>query len=200
MLSTDTSVLTSRYVQAIQWAFEKHYLQVRHNTETPYISHLLSTSALVIEEGAEEDTAIAALLHDVLEDQPVSVAEVEHSFGQRVAQIVSACTDATLMERESSSWRERKEAHLVRMRGFDPETLLVMLADKISSLQALVDDLRRYGPGFFAGSAQKAEELLWHYREANKVFRAKLNRVALLERFSVLISDATKLAGLDGDL
>ena len=193
MLSTDRSILTERYGRALQWALEKHKLQVRHNTRTPYMSHLMTTSAFVLEEGAEEDVAIAALLHDVLEDQPVSIDEVRAEFGDRVAQIVLDCTDASIDRRSDSTWRERKLQHLKRMAGFDQESLLVIAADKVSSLQALVDDLHRFGVSLFADSEQDASELLWHYSAACEILEQRVGKSPLLLRLRNLIDVAERL-------
>src|SRR5919197_653141 len=146
MLSTDHSILSLKYGDAVGWALQKHANQVRHNTRTPYLSHLLMTSALVIEEGADEEVAIAALLHDAVEDQPVTYEEISRNFGDRVARIVQDCTDASKGQRIGTSWRERKLAHLRRMQDFSRDSLLVITADKVSSLQSLVDDLYRFGP------------------------------------------------------
>lgn len=192
MLSTDRSILTERYGQALQWALEKHELQVRHNTRTPYVSHLLTTSAFVLEEGADEDVAIAALLHDVLEDQPVHIVEVRAEFGDRVAQIVLDCTDASIDRRPDTTWRERKLMHLRRMADFDQDSLLVIAADKVSSLQALVDDLHRFGVGLFADSEQDSAELLWHYSATCHVLEQRLGKNALVLRLRCLIDTAQR--------
>jgi (p)ppGpp synthase/HD superfamily hydrolase len=192
MLSTDRSILTDRYGRALQWALEKHKLQVRHNTRTPYVSHLLTTSAFVLEEGADEDVAIAALLHDVLEDQPVKVAELRAEFGDRVAQIVFDCTDASIDRRPDTTWRERKLRHLRRMEDFDHDSLLVIAADKVSSLQALVDDLHRFGIGLFVDSEQDSSELMWHYSAACQILEQRLSKNPLVLRLRSLIDTARR--------
>ena len=88
--------LGPRFNEAFLYAAEKHASQKRKRTDVPYISHLMSVAALVLEAGGGEDEAIAALLHDVVEDcggHPV-LEEIRGRFGDRVAHIVDGCTDA----------------------------------------------------------------------------------------------------------
>jgi (p)ppGpp synthase/HD superfamily hydrolase len=195
VLQTDSPAISSRYGTAIQWALSKHLTQVRHNTLTPYISHLLITSGIVLEEGADEDVAIAALLHDVLEDQSVNPNEIRELFGERVLQIVVDCTDATKSDRREISWRERKLQHLERMEMFSHDTLLVIAADKISSLQSLMDDILRFGLGLFRESKQSPSELMWHYTESYKVISRRLDGRAVVVRLGRLVDEAQEILG-----
>jgi (p)ppGpp synthase/HD superfamily hydrolase len=176
--------LSERFDQALVWATRQHAGQTRHNTGTPYISHPLATCAVVLEEGGGEDPAIAALLHDVLEDQPTSRAELRDRFGEDVYRIVDDCTDADLGMRTRLSWRERKQSHLDRMPTFEDGSLLVIAADKVCSLQSLLDDLTRYGSAVFERSTRSADELLWNYREVLKVLESRLRGRPLVRRLS----------------
>ena len=82
-----TTVITPRYGEALQWADELHRPQRRKGKQVPYISHLISVSALVWEDGGHEDQAIAALLHDAIEDACQSHASIAERFGVSVASI-----------------------------------------------------------------------------------------------------------------
>ena len=106
-------MLTERFDSAFRYAHRLHREQTRKGTTTPYISHLMSVAALVIEHGGNEDQAIAALLHDAAEDQggEATLAKIRRTFGPAVAAIVSDCTDA--WTEPKPSWRPRKEAYLV---------------------------------------------------------------------------------------
>src|SRR5438874_9156301 len=104
---------------AFEFASGLHHEQVRKGVGTPYIAHLMSVSALVLEAGGDEDQAIAALLHDVVEDcggKPM-LCEVRKRFGQRVARIVAGCTDSDSYPKPP--WRERKETYLEHLRHAD---------------------------------------------------------------------------------
>jgi (p)ppGpp synthase/HD superfamily hydrolase len=178
---------TERLQAALAWAVSRHAEQTRHNTGTPYVSHLLSTCALVIEEGGGEDLVIGALLHDALEDQPTSRDELRELFGDEVLRVVDACTDADFHERAGLGWRERKLSHVERMRTLPESHLLVVAADKVSSLQSLLDDLVRFGPAVFAHSTRSAEDLLWNYREILTVLRSRLPHRAVVHRLAVAV-------------
>jgi (p)ppGpp synthase/HD superfamily hydrolase len=181
--------LTGRYVEAFRWALKVHDGQTRYNTGTTYISHLMITSAHVLETGGDEDVAIAALLHDVVEDQGVPVSEVAERFGSKVAGIVADCTDVTSdLDRRYVSWLQRKMNHAERMRSFGFDSLLVIATDKIASLQALIDDIAVYGMDLFSKSDRSAEELLWNYAMILEVLEEKCIPSALLTRFRRLLS------------
>src|ERR1700693_3220958 len=87
--------LTNRFREALSYAFELHREQPRKGTQIAYVAHLLSVAGLALEHGATEDEAIAALLHDAVEDQggaPTATA-IRQRFGDTVADIVEACSD-----------------------------------------------------------------------------------------------------------
>lgn len=176
--------LSPRFAEALVWATRRHAGQVRHNTGTPYVAHLMTTSATVIEEGGGETAAVAALLHDVLEDQPVGRDELRRAFGEDVYRIVDDCTDVELAGRVRQPWRDRKRRHLARMPAFADDSLLVIAADKASSLQSLLDDLLRFGSGVLAGSATPPADLLWNYREVLAVLAPRLGRRAVVLRLA----------------
>jgi len=180
-------MLSDRFEAALVWATRRHAGQKRHNTATPYVSHLMTTCAIVLEEGGDEQQAVAALLHDVLEDTPTTSAELRERFGEQVSRIVEDCTDAGHDERTGAGWRDRKKSHLRRMAGFSPDSLLVIAADKVSSLQSLVDDLVRYGPALFERSARTAPELLENYRDVHAVLEATLGARPVVGRLGTLV-------------
>ena len=114
------TTLTHHYTQALVYCAEIHAGQRRKGNSTPYLAHLLSVSALVLEDGGDETEAIAALLHDALEDQPgrTSPEEIRRRFGEGVAQLVFACTDTPpdYQGGPKPPWRERKESYLQHIR------------------------------------------------------------------------------------
>ena len=117
--------LGPRFLRAFQFAAEKHAGQARKASTIPYIAHLMGVTSLVLEAGGDEDMAIAALLHDVVEDcggAPM-LMEVQRRFGKRVAHIVDGCTDADTVPKPP--WRERKENYLQHLKTADADTRLV---------------------------------------------------------------------------
>ncbi len=140
---------TDRFAYALDYATRAHEEQMRKGSEIPYVSHLLAVAALVLEDGGDEDEAIAALLHDVVEDQggEERLAAVEREFGPRVAAIVESCSDTLVMPKPP--WRERKAAYVAHLEEADPSAVRVSLADKVHNVRTIVIDYRRVG------------ELLW---------------------------------------
>ena len=105
-------VLSPRFEQALQYACWLHSGQLRKGTMVPYVAHRLSVAGLALEYGADEDEAIAALLHDVVEDAggKARAADLRQRFGDRVADIVQGCTDTDLHPKPP--WQARKEAYI----------------------------------------------------------------------------------------
>lgn len=169
-----TARLSKRYAEAVEYAARLHADQVRKSTDIPYIAHLLSVSALVIDDGGTEDEAIAALLHDAAEDQggEQALRDIEADFGERVAEIVLGCSD-TLEQGEKPPWRARKQAYLDHLETADPGTLRVSLADKVDNTRAIRRDFHELGPAVFDRFKRPADEQLWYYRSLVEVFQRR---------------------------
>ena len=163
-------MLTSRYDDALLYAHALHRAQKRKDTPIPYISHLMSVSALVLEHGGDEDQAIAALLHDAAEDQGgvETLAEIRRRFGEGVAAIVADCTDA--WEEPKPPWRARKEAYLLALAQKPPRSLLVSLADKTHNAEAILYDWREIGDALWPRFARGRDGVAWYYRTLAEVF------------------------------
>jgi (p)ppGpp synthase/HD superfamily hydrolase len=132
----------------------------------PYVAHLLSVTALVLENGGNEEEAIAAVLHDVLEDiDGAFVGEMEERFGPEVVRIVVALSD-TLRPTDKEPWRERKERHLSKLEVADPAIQRVAIADKVHNARALLDDVRRLGDAAYHPFHGGKSGTLWYYRAA----------------------------------
>ena len=153
-----------RFEEALRYASHLHVHQKRKGTDIPYISHLLSVAALVIEDGGDEDEAIAGLLHDAVEDQGgvETREEIRSRFGDRVAEIVDGCTDS--WETPKRPWRDRKEEHLVRLGRASREVLRVSAADKLHNARTLLQDYRRDGDAVWSRFRGGKEGTLWYYR------------------------------------
>src|SRR6266478_1685727 len=141
------NILTDRFDRALLYASHVHGGQVRKGTSTPYVAHLLAVAATVLEYGGDEDLAIAALLHDSVEDQGGKgrLEDVRNRFGEGVARIVKSCSDSladTGKGERKAHWRERKDAYLARLRTADEDILWVSLADKVHNARTILRDLR----------------------------------------------------------
>lgn len=138
---SQNALLGARYSKAMLFAFNSHYRQVRKGQiECPYISHLLAVSGLVLEAGGNEDEAIAALLHDAVEDAGVSLQDIEVNFGAVVASIVSEVS-----EDKSIPEPERKRAYIDSVFDMSPSALRVSIADKLHNIRCYSVDRELFG-------------------------------------------------------
>src|ERR1700682_65189 len=135
MMKPYSSFLTWRFDLALQFASGLHHQQARKGGSIPYIAHLMGVCSLVLEAGGDENQAIAALLHDAVEDQGgiPTLKTIHHLFGKRVAEIVKPSSDSTVSDpMKKPSWRQRKEKYLTHLRTADRDALLVSTADKLN--------------------------------------------------------------------
>ena len=171
-----TPPLGPRFEDALVYAAQLHGEQVRKQTEVPYVSHLLAVCGLVLEDGGDEDEAIAALLHDAVEDQggAPTLAVIRDRFGDRVADIVDGCSDTD--QTPKPPWRERKEAYLAHLAdpATTPSMLRVSAADKLHNARSVAADRRDAGEAVWERFNAGRDEQLWYYRSLVAVLQQRL--------------------------
>lgn len=173
-------LLSERFDRALLLAHRVHRLQHRKGRPVPYIAHLLAVAAVTLDYGGSEDQAIAALLHDALEDTqgmtPRELRAVIHGeFGDLVLQIVEDCTDTDAQPKPP--WRARKEQYIAHLRAHAHEqSLIVSAADKLHNVQSLVRDHRHEGDATFARFNKEAGKsgTVWYYRSLAEVFLERM--------------------------
>ena len=144
--TTKDPLLGARFQEAFILAWDLHRFQTRKSTDVPYLSHLMSVSSLVLEDDGDEDEAIAALLHDALEDcaDRITAKEIEARFGPRVREIVQACTDTPPDFKGGEKPRYLKDEYINRIAtGTMP--MRVSLADKVHNARSILRDHRKEG-------------------------------------------------------
>ena len=153
-----------RFEQALAYAAHLHTQQTRKGTDIPYIAHLLSVAGLVLEYGGDEDTAIAALLHDAAEDQggAATLTAIREKYGAGVAEIVEHCSDTLITPKPP--WRKRKEAYLAHLAGAGDAVRLVSTADKVHNARAILADYRVHGEAVWSRFGGGRAGTLWYYR------------------------------------
>ena len=170
--------LGARLQRAFRYAAEKHAGQTRKQSAVPYLSHLMAVASLVLEAGGDEDMAIAALLHDVVEDcggMP-RLREVRKQFGPQVAKIVEGCTDS--FGDPKPEWVKRKKGYLREVKHADAETRLVSASDKLHNVRTILADYRQHGEAIWTRFTGKKEGTLWYYRALSDEYRRrKPNRI-----------------------
>jgi (p)ppGpp synthase/HD superfamily hydrolase len=186
---------STRLEEAFALAADLHRQQVRKGTSVPYITHVMAVAALVGGAGGSEDEVIAALLHDVVEDQGglPTLDLVRDRFGTAVADIVAGCSDA--FGPPKPPWRERKEAFLERLREASQSVRLVVTADKLHNARAVVSDLRVKGPKAFEVFRGGRDGTLWYFREVIALLRAASPPPPLLGDLERAVGEMVDLAG-----
>ena len=176
--------LTDRFQDAFSFAFTLHANQKRKGTDIPYISHLMGVTALVLEDGGDEDQAIAAVLHDAVEDQGglKTLEEIRQKFGHHVAEIVDGCSDT--YTHPKPPWKQRKLAYLAHLPGASPDVLRVSLADKLHNARSIHADLQRNGLSTWKRFNGGRDGTLWYYRSLVDIYKehSSSSMVAELER------------------
>jgi GTP pyrophosphokinase len=167
------TILNERFEQALVYAARLHANQRRKSSDAPYLAHLMAVAALVLEHGANEDEAIAALLHDAVEDQggASTRAEIARRFGERVASIVDGCTDTD--QQPKPPWRARKEAYLAHLADAKDSVRLISAADKLHNVRDLTAALRSQGEAVWQHFRGGRAGTLWYYRAVLETLRTR---------------------------
>jgi GTP pyrophosphokinase len=164
--------LSARFEDALVFAARLHAAQVRKGTSIPYVSHLLGVASIALEHGATEDEAIAALLHDSVEDadeDPAAVREeIGRRFGGAVLEIVDGCTDAD--QKPKPPWRARKETYLAHLPEAPASIRLVSASDKLYNARAILADYRAVGEALWGRFNGGRDGTLWYYRALADTF------------------------------
>lgn len=165
--------LGGRFRRALVYAARIPARQFRKGTTRPYIAHLLGVASIVLTHGGDEDEAIAALLHDAVEDQggKPRLQDIRRRFGARVARIVEGCTDADTEPKPP--WLERKKTYLRHLRHAEYPVRLVSAADKLYNASEILSDIRRHREAVWTQFHGGKEGTLWYYEEVAKILRNK---------------------------
>jgi GTP pyrophosphokinase len=193
--------LGPRFERALEYAIDHHRGDRRTQTEIPYAAHLLAVASLVLEMESSEDEAIAALLHDVVEDRggEAAVVEIRALFGDDVARIVRANSDS--ISSPKPPWRQRKEDYVAAIPGKRPDELRVSIADKLHNSRSILSDYRRYGERLWSRFAGGREGTLWYYRALLGAFEARRAEIGpgagqTLDELREVIAELDRRAGV----
>jgi (p)ppGpp synthase/HD superfamily hydrolase len=187
-------MLTDRFEDALVFANQLHAKQMRKGSGVPYITHLLAVTSIVIENGGDEDEAIAALLHDAVEDQGGAGirADIEARFGSRVAQIVEGVSDTD--ENPKPPWQGRKEAYLAHLEHATLSERLVSLADKVHNARSVLFDYRQKGEALWGHFRGGKEGTLWYYRSLVEIFQG-VHPSPLTDELARIVAELEELVG-----
>jgi (p)ppGpp synthase/HD superfamily hydrolase len=187
--------LSPLFEEALQFALAAHRDQLRKGTQVPYVSHLLAVASVVLDYGGNEDEAIAALLHDSVEDRGVDPEDIRKRFGDRAANIVVACSDS--LERDpknKADWRIRKEAYLGHLETAPPPVLLVSAADKLHNVRSIVKDLMDVGHMVWTRFKGGKDGSLWYYNSIVEILKKRGKHPMLVDELARTVAELQRLA------
>ena len=195
-MTIPNAVLTKRYAAAVAYASIIHATDVRKGTEISYLCHLLGVSSLVIEAGGDEDQAIAGLLHDAVEDTGgmARADDIRARFGDRVTEIVIACSDSTDEEwKRDTPYSKRKRLYLDRIKTEPMDYLLVTMADKVHNARAIVTDLHVHGAEVIDKFNGDANQVLDYYQECLAIAKERNVNPALVVPLELAVNEMTSM-------
>jgi len=162
--------LSHKFDDALLVATRLHTNQKRKGTNIPYVSHLLAVSAIVLENGGNEDEAIAALLHDAVEDQggaPV-LKQIRNQFGDNVADIVDACSEKDIVPKPP--WRVRKQRYIDEIAHMSRSALFVAIADKLHNVRTIMSEYRQCGDEIWKRFNAGKDDQIWCFNALAEAF------------------------------
>lgn len=190
-------MLTDRFDRSLMFASDLHRDQLRKGTKIPYVAHLIGVASIALEHGANEEEAIAALLHDSIEDQSRGNAarlrsRIREEFGEIVLMIVEGCTDADVIPKPP--WRARKAAYLTHLAEAPRSVLLVSASDKLHNARSIVADLESHGPGVWERFKGGRQGSLWYYHSLVATFKDRVPS-ALYAQLDKAVAEMEKNGG-----
>ncbi len=186
-------ILSNRFSEALIYAAQLHATQVRKGSGVPDLAHFLGTASIALEYGASEDEAIAALLHDAIEDQGGSITReaIRRRFGDTVTAIVDGCTDSDTTPKPP--WRLRKETYIAHIVTASGSVRLVSAADKLYNVRSIVKDYRQLGDTVWERFKGKKDGTLWYYNSLVKAF-FQAESTSLVEELARTVLELNKVA------
>jgi (p)ppGpp synthase/HD superfamily hydrolase len=192
------AVYSERYNTALVLAARAHRDQNRKGSDIPYIVHPVYVSVLLIQHGFPEDIAIAGLLHDVVEDQDVPLADIESGFGLRVAEMVAALTERKSDGDAARPWEVRKKEALDQLRRASSGAVAVKAADVLCNARAIALDLELQGSSIWRRFSRGPDQSIWYYNSVAEIVRERLGRHPLVDELEAAIAHLEQtVAGME---
>ena len=190
---------SQRYEAALTLAAQAHRHQDRKAGDVPYIVHPVHVSTILLRHGFAEEVVVAGLLHDVVEDQDISLARIEAVFGPSVAELVAAVTERKLEAGVERPWEDRKREVLAQVRAASPDAVAVKAADALHSARSLARDLGLYGPSLWSHFSRGPGPSLWYYQSVGALVRERLGQHPLADELAEAIQDLERVIAEMGD-
>lgn len=168
--------------QAIRAAAVLHKEQIRKGAVPyPYITHVFAVAMLVSDYTDDEDTIVAALLHDTIEDTGYRERELAEDFGQRVKDIVLSISEPHLDPKSTTAWMDKKKQYIKQLRSATERALLVVAADKIHNMRSIVEEYYDNHRAFLTDFGDSIDTRVLYYQEISNILNSKLKNKILTE-------------------
>ncbi|MBC6491498.1 HD domain-containing protein [Flavihumibacter stibioxidans] len=164
--------------KAILFAARHHQYQLRKGTRVPYMAHLMNVCRILVEKDCRDEIVAAGILHDVVEDTPVTIQEVESEFGPVVAELVRGATELDKLEKKAiekeATWKARKKQtiHFLEHEA-SLDQLRVSAADKLDNLRNIYDDQKRIGKKVWERFSAPRNKQNWYFGEIARIIQLK---------------------------
>jgi (p)ppGpp synthase/HD superfamily hydrolase len=180
------------FERALQHAAQLHRRQHRKGSDVPYVTHLLGVAAIAGEYGGTEEEVIGALLHDALEDTPVTTEDLQGWYGDEIAKIVEGCSDTDVIPKPP--WLERKKAYVEHIGNAPRSVRLVSAADKLHNARMVLKDLRAEGEAVWERFTGGKQGTVWYYRAMVDALRPARDMVYLVEELERVVEEIEDLS------
>jgi (p)ppGpp synthase/HD superfamily hydrolase len=145
--------------KALQIASKNHEGQYRKNTDVPYITHPVAVGMMLLKSGYSEEIVAAGILHDTVEDTPLTLDEIKWEFGPKMAELVEGSSEPD----KSLPWKVRKE-HTIEFLQTAPEDIrAVVCADKLHNIRSIMRDYEKVGDEVWSRFNAGKEQQKWYY-------------------------------------
>jgi len=166
-------ILTDRYLNALIFMYNLHKNQTRKGSSIPYISHLESVASIVWKHNGSETEAIAALLHDAVEDQGglETLQLIMDNFGPEIAQIVVGLSDT--IDHGSGpkpEWSIRKQKYIDSLSSEPYSVRLISAADKLDNIRDILRELEEMGPIMWSKFSGTPDQIIWYYKSLIDIY------------------------------
>lgn len=190
------TVLTEKFAQALNTAYSLHHNQYRKDQKTPYLAHLLAVTALVLEDGGSETEAIAALLHDAVEDQGGLATRqiIQEQFGEAVINIIDSCTESETIPKPP--WQERKQRYLQQIQQASLSAQRVSLADKLHNATDLLRALETEGDIVWQRFTEGKTGILWFYQALLEVYQSETKQSYLFRQVDKMVNQLATISSI----
>ena len=178
-----------KIARAFNFAYKAHKGQKRKASDIPYIIHPLEVSIILIKNKARDNVVIAGLLHDVVEDTPITLKEIEKEFGKEIARLVDGATEPLELLKKGH-WKERKQHTIKFIKTVDIDLKMLSCADKLANIKSKIDDYEKLGDKLWDKFNAPKNDQEWYYRSMLNSFNHKpsISHLDIYKEFKKLVN------------